>query len=57
MLCIGSGSVKANLIAALAVDAAVQHVDRMPIARAIAEGLDFVTNDGHISAYPRRALF
>ena len=31
--------------------------DRMLIAQAIAEGLDFVTNDGRISAYPVRTFW
>ena len=31
--------------------------DRMLIAQVIAEGLDFVTNDEHISAYPVRTIW
>lgn len=51
--------IRASHVTALAALPALHKdpFDRILIAQAVAEGLDFVTNDEHISAYPVRTIW
>ena len=51
--------IRASHVTALAALPALHKdpFDRILIAQAIAEGLDFVTNDEHISSYPVRTIW